>query len=47
MEEVKLVSEIIQVSINELGSIVISLIGLLGILKMLKQQTKKLFDKES
>ncbi len=45
MESIKYVSKIIQVLINEIGIIMITLIGVIGIAKLLINQFRELFNK--
>lgn len=45
MDTIKEISNLIQVGLNELGSIIVVLIGVLGIIKLLKDQVKQLFGK--
>ncbi len=45
METIKEISDIVQVALYEIGAIVTTLIGLLGIFKLLKDQISNLFGK--
>ena len=45
MEIIKEISEVIQLALNEFGAIIVTLIGVIGIIKLLKNQVKELFKK--
>ena len=45
METIMNVSKLVQAALNELGAIIITLIGVLGIVKLLVNHIKELFNK--
>lgn len=45
MEEIRKLSDLVQATLYEVGAIVTTLIGLLGVFKLLKDQAKQFFGK--